>query len=101
MLLRNWRPPRFFRTLRFRLASTFMLLLAFVLTVMGFVGTTTLRTILDNQSEEELHDQIGALKGYIRFENGSPSWFADRTDPEEEATVGRLKNVFVVTDDQG
>jgi heavy metal sensor kinase len=90
-----------FRTLRFRLASTFLFLLTLVLGVVGVLGTTTLRTVLENQSEQTLHEQLAALKGWIRFEDGDPIWFVDRTDPEEEAEVSRLETVYVVADDEG
>jgi heavy metal sensor kinase len=92
---------QFFRTLRFRLASTFLLLLAAVLTVVGFIGTKTLQSILAAQSEQTLHEQLGAMRGYIRFENGKPDWFADPTDPEEAAAVGRLKSIYVEAYDNG
>ncbi|MBV9156423.1 MAG: HAMP domain-containing protein [Acidobacteriaceae bacterium] len=102
MFWRKLRDVKLFRTLRFRLASTFLLLLTGVLAVVGLVGTQTLRTILENQSEAVLHDQLGAMKGYIHFDGqGNPIWFADTGDPEEEATVGRLKAVFVIANDRG
>jgi heavy metal sensor kinase len=101
-----WKKPhkvRFFRTLRFRLASTFLLLLAGILAVVGFVGTTTLRTILANQSEQVLREQLGSLRGWIHFDEqtGVPYWFRDPSDPEEEAEVAKLEAVFVLADDQG
>lgn len=92
---------RFLRTLRFRVASVFLLLLSTVLALVGFVGTKTLQSILETQSEEELHAQMGALKGYIHLGNGGYLWDVDHSDPEEEATVGALKTVFVIADDQG
>jgi heavy metal sensor kinase len=97
--LRNVRP--LFRTLRFRLASTFLLLMSIMLAVVGVVGTTTLRSVLANQSEQTLHDQIAALKHWIPFEEGVPTWFLDPTDPEEEAEVSRLQTVYLVADDEG
>lgn len=91
-----------FRTLRFQLASTFLVLLMAVLAVVGFAGTHTLATVLDNQSEQTLHEQVAALKGWIRFdETGEPYWFVDRSDPEEEAEVSRLETVYLVADDEG
>lgn len=91
-----------FRTLRFQLASTFLILLMAVLAVVGFAGTHTLATVLDNQSEQTLHEQVAALKGWIRFdESGEPYWFVDRSDPEEEAEVSRLETVYLVADDEG
>lgn len=102
MLWKKLREVRFFRTLRFRLASTFLLLLTLVLVIVGIVGTTTLNSILDNQSEEVLHEQLGSLRGWIHFdETGEPYWFVDPSDPEEVAQVSRLQAVFVIADDQG
>lgn len=102
MLWKKLRQVRFFRTLRFRLASTFLLLLTFVLAIAGIVGTTTLNTILENQSEQVLHEQLGSLRGWIHFdETGEPYWFVDPSDPEEEAEVSRLQAVFVIADDHG
>ncbi len=103
MLWKKLREVRLFRTLRFRLAATFLLLLTGVLAIMGFVGTTTLRTVLATQSDDELKEQLGALKGWIEFDpdSGNPFWMIDHTDPEEEAEVSRLEAVYLVTDDQG
>ena len=95
---------RFFRTLRFRLASTFLILLAVVLVLAGIAGTTLLRSVLDTRSDQALRDELGALKGYIHFgleDGGIPEWFADRSDPEENATVARLSDIFLLVDDAG
>lgn len=94
---------KLFRTLRFRLAATLLILLIAVLAIVGVFGTRTLRTILADQSEDELKEQIGALKKWIDFDKntGEPIWFVDHTDPEEEAEVSRLDAVYVVADDQG
>ncbi|MBV9780848.1 MAG: HAMP domain-containing protein [Acidobacteriaceae bacterium] len=103
MLRTKLRQIRFFRTLRFRLASTFLLLLTAVLAVMGFVGTRTLKTVLANQSEDELKEELASLKGWLVFDSrsGEPNWDVDRTDPEEEAEVSRLQAVYVLADEQG
>ncbi len=92
---------RFTKTLRFRLASTFLLLLTAVLALVGFVGTRTLSWLLDTQSQEVLNEQLGALRGYMHFENGVPYWFVDSSDPEEAAAVGKLIQLYVVADDNG
>ncbi len=92
----------FFRTLRFQLASTFLLLLATVLTIVGLGGTRILSGILENQSRDQLKEQLGSLKGWIYFhDDGQPYWDVNRADPEEEAEVARLQAVFVVADDKG
>ncbi len=102
MFRRRLRHGRFFRTLRFRLAATFLILLTAVLAVVGFVGTRTLRTVLENQSEDALNEQLASLKGWLVFDSsGEPNWDVDRNDSEEEAEVSRLQAVYVVADDQG
>jgi heavy metal sensor kinase len=102
MLREKLRQVKFFRTLRFRLASTFLLLLTLVLAMVGVVGTITLHTILNHQSEQVLHEQLGSLRGWIHFdESGEPYWFVDLSDPEEQADFSRLQAVFVIADDQG
>ncbi len=103
MLWKKLPEVRLFRTLRFRLAATFLLLLTAVVAIMGFVGTTTLRTVLATQSDDELKEQLGALKGWIDIDpdSGKPFWMIDHSDPESEAEVSRLEAVYLVTDDQG
>ena len=102
---RTWSKDRlrFFRTLRFSLASTFLILLAAVLVLAGLAGITLLRSVLDTRSEQALNDELGALKGYIHFDitSGAPYWFADPSDPEENSTVGRLGAVFLLVDSDG
>jgi heavy metal sensor kinase len=93
--------PKLFRTLRFRLAGTFLILFGVVLVLLAIAGTTTLRHILENQSTQTLIDELGALKGYIHFEGGKPYWFFDPTDPEEAGIRARLSDVFVIADEQG
>jgi heavy metal sensor kinase len=106
-MLNAWRKLlqwKLFRTLRFRLATTFLCVLAAVLLVVGIFGTTTLQTVLDNQSEDELNELLGTLKDWpIQFDDGTgqPYWFADVTDPEDRAEVARLQAVYVIADSQG
>jgi heavy metal sensor kinase len=96
------RRVKLFRTLRFRLASTFLLLLAVVLALVAVIGTITLRRLLETQSEEVLHEQLAAMRGYLYFDDeGKPYWFEDPSDSEEESAVGRLKTVFVIANEQG
>ena len=97
------RHVKLFRTLRFRLASTFLVLLGLILAVIGYAATATLRSVLESQSEDELREQLGALKGWFYFDEqtGQPLEFADRTDPETEAEISRLETVWVIADDHG
>jgi heavy metal sensor kinase len=93
--------PKLFRTLRFRLAGTFLVLLAFVLLLVAIAGTTNMTHVLENQSNQTLLDELGALKGYIHFEGHKPYWFLDPSDPEEAGIRARLSDVFVIADEDG
>jgi len=93
--------PKLFRTLRFQLAGTFLFIFALVLVLVAIAGTTNLNHVLDVQSTQTLDDELGALKGYIRFEGHEPYWFVDRSDPEEEGIRARLSDVFIIADEQG
>ncbi len=102
MWLKRLRHITFHRTLRFRLASIFILQLMLVLALVGFVGTKILRSILANQSEQIVKEQLAALKPWIHFyENGDPYWFVDHNDPEEESEIAPLEAVYVIADEQG
>lgn len=92
---------KFFLTLRVRLAGIFLLLMAVVLAVVGAVGTATEKRVIENQGNQILADELGELKGYIRFEGGIPNWFVDKSDPEENAAYAQLDDVFVLANDQG
>jgi heavy metal sensor kinase len=95
--------PKLFRTLRFRLAGTFLFLFALVLALVAVAGTTNLNHVLENESVQTLDDELGALKGYIHFEGDThvPYWFWDPSDPEEAGIRARLSDVFVIADEQG
>lgn len=104
MFWNKLRQIKFVRTLRFRLASTFLILLAAVLTIVAFAGTTTLSHILENQSEQAVTDQLGALKGLLHFDEqkgGEPYLFLDNEDNESAAERSRLQTVYLIADDQG
>ncbi len=95
---------RFFRTLRFRLAATFIVILAGLLAIMAWVSTTTLRTVLANQSESQLNGQLGTLKGWFTFDDktGQPLWDeVDQSDAEEVAELARLRAVYVIAGQDG
>lgn len=98
--------PKLFRTLRFRLAVTFLVPFALVLAFLAIAGTATLNYILENQSRQTLLDELGGLKGYIHFEGDKsdahkPYWFYDPSDPEEAGARARLNQVFVIADEDG
>jgi len=101
--LKRVRTIPIFRTLRFRLASTFLLLLTFITLAVGMAGTVLLRWILETNTEQTLREELAGLRGYVRLDDtdGQPYWFEDKTDPEEVAAVERLTNVYVVANSSG
>src|ERR1700761_5961605 len=101
MLWRRFPQLKFFLTLRVRLAGIFLLLLAVVLAVVGGVGLETQKTVIENQGNQILADELGALKGYIHIEGGVPNWEVDKSDPEENAAYAQLDDVFVLANDKG
>lgn len=95
---------KLFRTLRFQLASTFLLLLVTVLAIFGFAGTRNLKNVLEEQSRDQVIEQLGSLKGgWIYFDqtSGNPYWEIDHSDPEEEAEAMRLQAVYAIANEEG
>ena len=90
-----------FRGLRFRLALSYVLFFAALLVTLGFVFRATLRAIQQNQIEDTLDNDWGAVKGYLRFGKNGPDWFHDKNDPDEAYTVERLRRVYLLADVQG
>lgn len=104
MLSIRQRALRLLRTLRFRLAATFLLLLIAVLAIMSVLTTRKLNEILENQSAAQLSGQLGALKGWFSFDErtGQPLWDeVDLSDQEEVAELVRLQAVYVIAADNG
>jgi heavy metal sensor kinase len=98
------RSIRLFRTLRFRLAATFLLLLGAVLIIMSVLATQNLNEILENQSASQLSGQLGALKGWFTFDErtGQPLWDeVDYNDREETAELVRLQSIYVIAREDG
>ena len=48
-----------------------------------------------------LEEEWGAVRGYLRIEKGKINWFYDREDPEEAIIVDRLKQIYLLTDQNG
>lgn len=89
-------------TLRFQLTGGFVVLLMLVLALVGYIGTRTLESILETRSEQTLQEQLGAMRGYLHFDDsGKPYWFVDLGDPEEQANVGRLHNIYFEATEDG
>ena len=87
------------RTLRFRLAATFLTLLVGILLVVGTAGTQIIRSVIENSTENTLREELAALRGYLHFDNGIAILNAD--DEDDRAEIARLMRVYVITDAAG
>jgi heavy metal sensor kinase len=101
-LLERIRSIAIFKTLRFRLASAFLILLTLITIAVGFVGTQLLSWILLTRTEENLVEELTAFRGYIHFDDaGNPFAYVEKSDPEEVAEWEKLTSVYVVAKSDG
>lgn len=91
--------PPFVRTLRFRLASTFLALLLIILLIVGVGGTAIIRSVLETRSEATLREELAALKGYLHFDKDGP--FLSAEDDDDRAEIRRLTHVYVIAETSG
>ena len=91
----------FTRSLRFRLAFSYVFFFAILLVLLGIVFRQTLSVAFDSQMENVLNEEWGAAKGYLRTGPEGPDWFYDSDDPDESFAVERLRRVFLLADTQG
>jgi heavy metal sensor kinase len=92
---------RFVRSLRFRLAASYLVFFTLLLIGLGLVFRTMLVTILENQVARLLEEEWAVSQGYLRFENRRPLWFFDRLDPLESLVVNRIRRIIAITDADG
>jgi len=91
---------RFAGGLRFRLALSYVFFFAVLLVALGLLFRETLSSIFENQMQDTLKEEFGAVKLYLRPGAANP-WFYDRTDPDESFAVERLRRVFMLADSAG
>ena len=101
LLLPRIASPHFFKGLRFRLAASYVLFFALLLSFLGVFFKQTLKGIYDDQVRELLTEEWGAVKGYLRIDKGKIDWYYDPEDPEEAFIVDRLKQTYLIADANG
>jgi heavy metal sensor kinase len=94
-------PVAKFRGLRMRLTVSFVLFFAVLMVAIGLFYRKTLQYNMESEVRAALEEEWGAAKGYLRIENQQPIWVADRTDPEENFIVARLRHIDLITDAKG
>jgi Signal transduction histidine kinase len=92
---------RFVNGLRFRLTLTYVVFFTVLLSFLGIFFRQTLSSIYMEQTKDLLNEEWAAMKGYLRIDKGNVDWYYDREDPEEALIVGRLQQVYLLTDSKG
>ena len=92
---------RITRSLRFRLTLTYLVFFTIFLIFLGVFFRATLRSLHDSQLRNILNEEWAAVRGYLRIEKGKIKWFYDREDPEEAIIVDRLRQIYLLTDQNG
>lgn len=93
---------RIFKGLRFRLALSYALFFAILLTGFGFVLKGMLRGVIETSVQGLLDEEWAACKGFLRINaKGALEWSYDPADKEEAAIVERLRLVYMIADEKG
>lgn len=91
----------FLRSLRFRLAVSYVAFFAILLAAIGFFFWKHLKEEAELDVKTTVESDWGATVGYVRFDHERPEWVYDSTDPDEAYTVERLRHVYLLTDSSG
>ena len=99
---------RLFRGLRFRLTISYAVLFTLLLTGVALAFRARLAAKLDDQLQEELNADWGAMKGYMRIEpvldfgnKICAAWYYDADDPDETTIVLDTRKIYLVADQFG
>src|SRR4051812_6598008 len=96
---------RLSRGLRFRLTAGYALFFALLLLSVATLFRQRLQRVQMLEVQDTLEQEWGALKGYMRIELASTTyyacWYFDDKDPDEATIVLDLKKVYVITDANG
>jgi len=99
---------RLFRGLRFRLTLSYAVLFTLLLTGVALAFRARLAAKLDDQLQEELNADWGAMKGYMRIEpvldfgnKICAAWYYDADDPDETTIVLDTRKIYLVADQFG
>jgi heavy metal sensor kinase len=97
---------RLSRGLRFRLTASYALIFALLFVGFAALFRERLKITLADQSQEEVNDEWGEMKGYLvidRVNANDPekAYWHYTDDPDESRSVQEVKNVYLITDANG
>jgi heavy metal sensor kinase len=91
-----------FKGLRFRLALSYTIFFAILLTGLGFVLRGMLRDVIETNVQGLLDEEWAACKGFLRIsDKGTLEWVYDPADKEEASIVERLRLIYMIADEKG
>jgi heavy metal sensor kinase len=91
----------FLRSLRFRLALSYVAFFAILLAAIGISFRQHLKHGVEDDTQFTVSSDWEAVKLYLHIKNEYPVWQADLTDPEEGFIVERLRRVYFLADAEG
>lgn len=93
---------RLSRSLRFRVALSYVAFFAILVIAVGFILRAMLGSSLERELRVVIDEEWAAAKGYMRIVNYRPIWQYDRADPEESLIVTKITGgVYLLTDAKG
>lgn len=99
---RNPRGFRLAKSLRFRLALSYAIFCAILLTGLGVVLRGVLTNVIESTVHRLLDEEWAALKGFIDInKDGQLVWTHDPTDTEEAVIIERLRLVYMIASSSG
>lgn len=99
---RNPSGIRLIKSLRFRLAVSYAIFCAIMLTSLGVVLRGVLTNVIESTVHRLLDEEWAALKGFIEInKQGQLVWRHDPTDREEEVIIERLRLVYMIANSSG
>jgi heavy metal sensor kinase len=99
---RNARGIRLIKSLRFRLALSYAVFCAIMLTGLGVVLRGVLTNVIESTVHRLLDEEWAALKGFIDIDKrGQLVWTHDPADREETAIIERLRLIYMIANSSG
>ncbi len=97
---------RLSRGLRFRLTAGYALIFALLFLCFAALFRERLKITLADQSQEEVNDEWGEMKGYLAIDHVNANdpekaYWHYTDDPDESRIVQEIKNVYLIADANG
>jgi heavy metal sensor kinase len=96
---------RLTRGLRFQLTASYGLFFTLLLLTVGVIFQSELKSNVNGQITDGLNQDWETLKGYLKIEHSDGAynayWYIDQDDNDEVLTGSRLRNIYMIADENG